>query len=48
MQVITKETIVKELQTIGLEKDDVVMVHTSLKKYFHTMLIRITDRMLGM
>ena len=31
MKVITKETIVKELTSIGLEKDDVVMVHTSLK-----------------
>ena len=31
MKVVTKETIVKELKSIGLEKDDVVMVHTSLK-----------------
>lgn len=31
MRVITKETIVNELKKIGLEKNDIVMVHTSLK-----------------
>ena len=31
MRVITKEIIVNELKKIGLEKNDVVMVHTSLK-----------------
>ena len=31
MRVITKDIIIKELTAIGLEKGDVVMVHTSLK-----------------
>lgn len=31
MRVITKETIVNELKRIGLLKNDIVMVHTSLK-----------------
>lgn len=31
MRVITKEIIVNELKRIGLEKNDIVMVHTSLK-----------------
>lgn len=31
MKVITKETIIKELKSVGLGKDDIVMVHTSLK-----------------
>ena len=31
MKVVIKEDIVKELRRVGLEKNDVVMVHTSLK-----------------
>ena len=31
MKVVIKEDIVKELRHVGLEKNDVVMVHTSLK-----------------
>lgn len=31
MQVVTKEQIIEELKSIGLEENDVVMVHTSLK-----------------
>ena len=32
MRVILKEEIVKKLREVGLEKGDVVMVHTSLKR----------------
>ncbi len=32
MQVVTKEQIIEELKSIGLKENDVVMVHTSLKK----------------
>ena len=31
MKVVTKETIINELKSVGLGKDDIVMVHTSLK-----------------
>lgn len=31
MKTVTKEMIVKELEAVGLGKDDIVMVHTSLK-----------------
>lgn len=31
MQVITKEIMINELKAIGLQEDDIVMVHTSLK-----------------
>ena len=32
MRVILKEEIVQKLREVGLEKSDVVMVHTSLKR----------------
>lgn len=32
MRVILKEKIVQKLREVGLEKGDVVMVHTSLKR----------------
>ena len=32
MQVVTKEQIIEELKSIGLKENDVVMVHTSLKR----------------